>query len=125
MLYSRDRHNIVNKLYFSKKKYRNGRIHFFPRIYVFSFPIQSIPTLLLSSAFIPNSNLLGAEKMSLLKHKWLGSHEKKFIYLFIYLILFLNLKHYISFAKHQNESATGIHVWKKISKYFHNKRNVY
>ena len=26
------------------------------------------------------------------------------------LILFLNLKHCISFAKHQNESATGIHV---------------
>ena len=36
-------------------------------------------------------------------------------YLFIYFIffnfiLFLNLKHCISFAKHQNESATGIHV---------------
>ena len=27
-----------------------------------------------------------------------------------YFILFLNLKHCISFAKHQNESATGIHV---------------
>ena len=26
------------------------------------------------------------------------------------LILFLNLKHCISFAKHQNESATGIHT---------------
>ena len=29
---------------------------------------------------------------------------------FYFLILFLNLKHCISFAKHQNESATGIHV---------------
>ena len=28
---------------------------------------------------------------------------------FFNLILFLNLKHCISFAKHQNESATGIH----------------
>ena len=27
-----------------------------------------------------------------------------------YFILFLNLKHCISFAKHQNESATGIHM---------------
>ena len=27
-----------------------------------------------------------------------------------FLILFLNLKHCISFAKHQNESTTGIHV---------------
>ena len=31
-----------------------------------------------------------------------------FIFLF-YFILFLNMKHCISFAKHQNESATGIH----------------
>ena len=29
---------------------------------------------------------------------------------FFYFILFLNLKHCISFAKHQNESATGIRV---------------
>ena len=29
---------------------------------------------------------------------------------FLIFILFLNLKHCISFAKHQNESATGIHV---------------
>ena len=29
---------------------------------------------------------------------------------FFNLILFLNLKHCISFAKHQNESAIGIHV---------------
>ena len=28
-----------------------------------------------------------------------------------FFILFLNLKHCISFAKHQNESATGIHVF--------------
>ena len=38
-----------------------------------------------------------------------------FYFLFIFLfflnfILFLNLKHCISFAKHQNESATGIHM---------------
>ena len=34
------------------------------------------------------------------------------IYLFFFLnfILFLNLKHCIRFAKHQNESTTGIHV---------------
>ena len=31
-------------------------------------------------------------------------------FFFFYLIWFLNLKHCISFAKHQNESATGIHV---------------
>ena len=30
---------------------------------------------------------------------------------FFNLILFLNLKHCISFAKHQNESATGIHAF--------------
>ena len=29
---------------------------------------------------------------------------------FFNLILFLNLKHCISFAKHQNESATGISI---------------
>ena len=29
---------------------------------------------------------------------------------FFNFILFLNLKHCISFAKHQNESATGTHV---------------
>ena len=36
-----------------------------------------------------------------------------FYFVFIYFlnfILFLNLKHCISFAKHQNESATGIHT---------------
>ena len=32
------------------------------------------------------------------------------IYFFLNFILFLNFKHCISFAKHQNESATGIHV---------------
>ena len=31
-------------------------------------------------------------------------------FLFFNFILFLNLKHCISFAKHQNESTTGIHV---------------
>ena len=29
-------------------------------------------------------------------------------FIFLNFILFLNLKHCISFAKHQNESATGI-----------------
>ena len=29
---------------------------------------------------------------------------------FVNFVLFLNLKHCVSFAKHQNESATGIHV---------------
>ena len=29
---------------------------------------------------------------------------------YYFFILFLNLKHCISFAKHRNESATGIHV---------------
>ena len=41
-------------------------------------------------------------------------HERKKwkdeLYFFFNFILFLNLKHCISFAKHQNESATGIHV---------------
>ena len=32
------------------------------------------------------------------------------LFIFFNFILFLNLKHCISFAKHQNESATGIHV---------------
>ena len=36
--------------------------------------------------------------------------ELSFFFLHFFLILFLNLKHCISFAKHQNESATGIHV---------------
>ena len=31
-------------------------------------------------------------------------------FILFYFFLFLNLKHCISFAKHQNESATGIHV---------------
>ena len=30
------------------------------------------------------------------------------LFFLFFLILFLNLKHCISFAKHQNESATGI-----------------
>ena len=30
--------------------------------------------------------------------------------IFLNFILFLNPKHFISFAKHQNESSTGIHV---------------
>ena len=33
-----------------------------------------------------------------------------FFFFFFNFILFLNLKHCISFAKHQNKSATGIHV---------------
>ena len=33
-----------------------------------------------------------------------------FIIIFFNFILFLNMKHCISFAKHQNESTTGIHV---------------
>ena len=32
------------------------------------------------------------------------------LFFFFNFILFLNLKHCISFAKHQNESASGIHV---------------
>ena len=32
------------------------------------------------------------------------------LFIFFNFILFLNLKHCISFAKHQNESATGIHT---------------
>ena len=36
----------------------------------------------------------------------------RFIYFYFFnFILFLNLKHCISFAKHQNESATGIKIW--------------
>ena len=34
-----------------------------------------------------------------------------FIYLFLKFILFLNLHNCISFAKYQNESTTGIHVF--------------
>ena len=42
---------------------------------------------------------------------WTGLSDFTFPFLFFFnFILFLNLKHYISFAKHQNESATGIHV---------------
>ena len=33
-----------------------------------------------------------------------------YFFFFLNFILFLNLKHCIRFAKHQNESATGIHV---------------
>ena len=36
--------------------------------------------------------------------------EGLFYLFFLNFILFLNLKHCISFAKHQNESTTGIHV---------------
>ena len=36
---------------------------------------------------------------------------KTFIYLFFNFILFLNFTNCISFAKYQNESATGIHVF--------------
>ena len=35
-------------------------------------------------------------------------------FFFFFLILLLNLKHCICFAKHQNESATGIHVLPEI-----------
>ena len=35
---------------------------------------------------------------------------KNWCFYFFNLILFLNLKHCISFAKHQNECTTGIHV---------------
>ena len=47
--------------------------------------------------------------MIILKHKHLKNHW--YIY-FIFFILFLNLKHCISFTKYQNESATfcGIHL---------------
>ena len=33
-----------------------------------------------------------------------------FLFFFFHFTIFLNLKHCISFAKHQNESATGIHT---------------
>ena len=33
-----------------------------------------------------------------------------YVFFFFNFILFLNLKHCISFAKHQNESTTGIHT---------------
>ena len=36
--------------------------------------------------------------------------EIKVVFYLFFFILFLNLKHCISFAKHQNESASGIHV---------------
>ena len=44
--------------------------------------------------------------------KSINSSVLSFLYFFliIFFILFLNLKHCISFAKHQNESATGIHM---------------
>ena len=45
---------------------------------------------------------------------WIYSLALSFVFFcfvfFFNFILFLNLKHCISFAKHQNESATGIHV---------------
>ena len=34
--------------------------------------------------------------------------EIKVVFYLFFFILFLNLKHCISFAKHQNESTTGI-----------------
>ena len=37
-------------------------------------------------------------------------HQNFFFFFFFNFILFLNLKHCISFAKHQNKSTTGIHV---------------
>ena len=40
----------------------------------------------------------------------LNQISKIIFFLFFSFLLFLNLKHCISFAKHQNESATGIHV---------------
>ena len=39
------------------------------------------------------------------------SQASSLLFFFLNFILFLNLKHCISFAKHQNESATGIHVF--------------
>ena len=44
------------------------------------------------------------------EHAVHGEHEPMADSFFYFLILFLNLKHCISFAKHQNESATRIHV---------------
>ena len=38
----------------------------------------------------------------------LSPHQLFFLF---YFILFLNLKHCLSFAKHQNKSTTGIHVF--------------
>ena len=49
-------------------------------------------------------------------HMWLntlcvnGRQTSGSTFYFFNFILFLNLKHCISFAKHQNESTTGIHV---------------
>ena len=55
-------------------------------------------------------------------YSWFIGIEHNLFFIFIFLIfflhfiiffnfiLFLNLKHCISFAKHQNKSATGIHV---------------
>ena len=40
----------------------------------------------------------------------IGMGILEFCFFFLNFILFLKLKHCISFAKHQNESATGIHV---------------
>ena len=47
--------------------------------------------------------------LSLSQHQGIS---QRFLFLFFLFnfILFLNLKHCISFAKHQNESATGIHT---------------
>ena len=40
---------------------------------------------------------------------------------FIYFILFLNFTNCISFAKYQNDSATGIHVFQlNLKKLFNN-----
>ena len=41
---------------------------------------------------------------------WIMHFQELEILFFLNFILFLNLKRCIRFAKHQNESATGIHV---------------
>ena len=53
----------------------------------------------------PRYRLLGRQFSSLI----LFCNSLIHCLLLFYFILFLNLKHCISFAKHQNESATGIH----------------
>ena len=44
------------------------------------------------------------------KEGWKGENWLNLYFFFFFFFLFVNLKHCISFAKHQNESATGIHV---------------
>ena len=41
---------------------------------------------------------------------------RKFVF-FLNFILFLNFTNCISFAKYQNESATGIHVFNNLQKF--------